>query len=400
MASDSDRETHIVVVIGAGVIGLSCALELQKAGFKVTIVARDFPGPFETMDPMDKINYTSPWGGAHNRWVPFHPSLPAHLRRDHHLSVRTWHRMRELYEAYPQTAGITFLPGIEYLEDPAPEYAALAKAKALDAAISRGPEPASEEDDEIAAAREFLASMPSPTKLAGSDGSDGGDLPQFAVLAENELPPGVKLGFKYQTWCVNPMVYLCFLLRKFALAGGKVIRRTLASPDEAFAAFPNQNISAVVNASGTGIVPDASMTISRGQTVLVAEPCRETVTRQNKDGTWSFCVPRAFDGGTVVGGTKEVGDWNPKPEEKTRERLLRRFVETHPSIVAPGRKGLTPLRDIVGRRPLRLDGPRIEAEVGSGRGPVVHAYGMGGRGYELSWGVAEAVRKEVEGVLS
>ncbi|AEO65939.1 uncharacterized protein THITE_2113587 [Thermothielavioides terrestris NRRL 8126] len=55
---------HHVVVIGAGVIGLSCAILLQQAGYTVTIVARDFPAPFETMDPSTKINYTSPWGGA------------------------------------------------------------------------------------------------------------------------------------------------------------------------------------------------------------------------------------------------------------------------------------------------------------------------------------------------
>lgn len=48
----------------AGVIGLSCALLLQEAGYTVTIVARDFPSPFETMDPITKINFTSPWGGA------------------------------------------------------------------------------------------------------------------------------------------------------------------------------------------------------------------------------------------------------------------------------------------------------------------------------------------------
>jgi glycine/D-amino acid oxidase-like deaminating enzyme len=48
----------------AGVIGLSCAILLQEAGYAVTIVARDFPAPFETMDPLTKINYTSPWGGA------------------------------------------------------------------------------------------------------------------------------------------------------------------------------------------------------------------------------------------------------------------------------------------------------------------------------------------------
>ena len=55
------------------------------------------------------------------------------------------------------------------------------------------------------------------------------------------------------------------------------------------------------------------------------------------------------------------------------------------------------IRDIVGRRPAREGGMRIEAEkVGQGR-VVVHAYGAGGRGFELSWGVAGDVLDIVQG---
>lgn len=57
------------------------------------------------------------------------------------------------------------------------------------------------------------------------------------------------------------------------------------------------------------------------------------------------------------------------------------------------------VRDIVGRRPAREGGVRLEAEtigiVGAdGRSRsrnVIHAYGIGGRGVELSWGIAEDV---------
>lgn len=49
------------------------------------------------------------------------------------------------------------------------------------------------------------------------------------------------------------------------------------------------------------------------------------------------------------------------------------------------------IRDIVGRRPAREGGVRIEVEkVGEGR-TIVHGYGAAGRGYEISWGVAEDV---------
>lgn len=132
-----------------------------------------------------------------------------------------------------------------------------------------------------------------------------------------------------------------------------------------------------------------------GQTCLVTNPCDATVTRQNADGTWTFCVPRNFEGGTVIGGTKEVDNWDPEPSLEVREQLLGKFAATCPKIL--GDKGeFTVLRDIVGRRPTRHGGPRVEAEEIRPGKMVVHEYGLGGRGYELSWGVAEEVLGLVE----
>ncbi|KAH6619741.1 amino acid oxidase [Chaetomium sp. MPI-SDFR-AT-0129] len=391
-----------IVVVGAGVIGLSSALLLQKAGHAVTIVARDFPGAFEAMDPVAKINYTSPWGGAHNRWVPPHPTLPAHLKREHAFSLRTYAHMSHLHSTHPHTAGITFLKGVEYIERPGPEHHAMSTAE-------------------------------NPNTL---------NLPGFRLLdpATDTFPADgrVTWGCEYDTWCVNPMVYCSFLLRRFVNRGGRLLSRELRRPEEAFylsarelaggfgapsssstpSSPPTSShgnaetetpIAAVINASGTGLVPDPSMTITRGQTCLVAESCDATVTRQNADGSWTFCVPRGFDGGTIVGGTKELNNWDTRPSEAVRRGLLKRFVETYPGILegdnqdeGQGREKkekkteLTVVRDIVGRRPTRIGGPRIEGEVVPGAGFVMHAYGLGGRGYELSWGVAEAVVEGVE----
>lgn len=312
-----------------------------------------------------------------NRWWPPHPSSPPSLHREHAFSVATFARMRRLHAAHPDTAGITFLKGIEYVEAPGPEYRSLSTAA-------------------------------EPNRLG---------LPGFRLLRDDELPADgrVAWGCEYDTWCVNPMVYCAFLLRRFALRGGRLLRRELRHPAEAFALFSSPSsssssppssfyspplagdpaVAAVVNASGTGLVPDAAVTVTRGQTCVVAEGCDVTVTRQHADGTWTFCIPRGFDGGTVVGGTKELGDWDAAPSAETRDRLLRRIAETYPPLLA-GRPRLTVLRDIVGRRPTRRGGPRVEGEVLPGAGFVMHAYGLGGRGYELSWGVAEAVVEGVE----
>lgn len=70
-------------------------------------------------------------------------------------------------------------------------------------------------------------------------------------------------------------------------------------------------------------------------------------------------------------------------------------MATYPSI-ADKSGSVTVLKDVVGRRPTRHGGARLEIESVAPSKTVVHAYGLGGRGYEMSWGVAETVAKLVE----
>ncbi|KAL7620459.1 hypothetical protein AAE478_009454 [Parahypoxylon ruwenzoriense] len=343
-----------VVVLGAGVIGLSSALRLlseqDERGPRrtVTIVARDFPSGSETVDARAQINYTSPWGGAHYRPVP---PTDASTARELLLARRTFDHMRAVRARHPE-AGVTFLKGIEYLEAPGDAYAAL-----------------------------------TPERAAAELGLLG-----FRLLRGDEMPRGVAWGCEYDTWCVNPMVYCAWMLRRIALLGGKVVRGEVRDPREVFGwAFENGPVDVLVNASGQGF-GDADVFITRGQTCLVANPCPVTVTRQNADGSWTFCVPRAFDGGTIIGGTKEPDNWDPNPSPEVRETLLRKFAATYPQIL--GREGkFTVIKDIVGRRPTRRSGIRLEREIADGNKCIIHAYGLGGRGYELSWGVADEVAK-------
>lgn len=268
------------------------------------------------------------------------------------------------------------MKGIEYLEKPGAEYVAL---------VGEG--------------------GPGCARSLGVEG--------FRVLGRGEVPDErVELGIEYDTWCVNPMLYCSWMFNRFVYRGGKVVKREVREPREVFEMGDLGRIDVVVNASGQGFGDDKVFVtrgisagnlvycgrvtnIKIGQTCLVANTCDATVTRQNADGSWTFCVPRNFEGGTIIGGTKEPDNWDPNPSLKVRERLIQNFVATYPSI-ADKSGSVTVLKDVVGRRPTRHGGARLEREdVAPGR-TVVHAYGLGGRGYEMSWGVAETVAKLVE----
>lgn len=49
-----------VVILGAGVIGLTTAVVFSESGYEVTVVAEHVPGKLHP-------DYTSPWAGAHWR---------------------------------------------------------------------------------------------------------------------------------------------------------------------------------------------------------------------------------------------------------------------------------------------------------------------------------------------
>lgn len=101
----------------------------------------------------------------------------------------------------------------------------------------------------------------------------------------------------------------------------------------------------------------------------------------------------------MVGGTKQPNDYNPFVDEKTRETILEKAAKMYPPIITNGRPpndgGFHVISDIVGRRPSRNGGPRVEAEVKDGK-TIVHAYGFGGSGIEMSWGVAAEVVRLVK----
>ncbi|KAL6915388.1 hypothetical protein FSHL1_006829 [Fusarium sambucinum] len=344
-----------IVIVGAGVVGLSTALRVQelivtqKYPPSIVIIARDFPN--ET-----SINYATPWAGAHYRPCP---GNSPQLLQEALWAKKTYDTLDSWSEKDKLTAGVEFMPGEEFFESPTPEYVEVAKD----------------------VSQSVYNHLKSSFKIFSSS--------ELSVMGDS-----LELGFCYRTYSLNSPVYAAFLLRRLQNRGARVIQYTLSSLEEVFSI--EDSVSVVINCSGIGF-GDAKVFPIRGQTCLVRNPVSKTITRQNSDGTWSFAIPRPLEGGTIIGGTKEPHNWDPYPSSETRQTLLSNAAKWFPfdsesSVSTTTEKSdrFDVITDIVGRRPAREGGLRLEMEQLK-PGTVVHAYGVGGRGFELSWGIADEV---------
>lgn len=339
-----------IVVVGAGVIGLSTAILLQSnlpRRTKITLLAAEFP-----IDQSPSADYASMWAGAHYRPIP---GSSAQLQDEARMAFRTAEIMKTIAREHPE-AGIEEMKGIEYLEQP-PHDALLLKT----GDVYAGP------DDE------------------------------FEILKESELPRGVKWGCSYNAYCANVPMYSKWLLHRFINGGGTILRSKLAHIVDTFQIAEKAShgkVDIVVNCSGRNLDQDPKTKIIRGQTVLVKQQFDKTITRQNSDGSWSFLIPRPKGGGTIVGGSKEIDDLETQVRPETRRLQLQQAVKNFPEFVDSVDK-FEIVKDNVGRRPWREGGFRIEIEPLDNHKQIVHGYGAGGRGYELSWGAAERISRLV-----
>lgn len=167
-------------------------------------------------------DYASMWGGAHVRPIP---ATTPQLRREAKWLKATVAEFARLVKTEPWV-GLRQVPGVEFLDDPGSDY---------------------EEQNEETFSFET-------------------GLPGYRKYAEHELPDGVRLGYEYDTYCINAPVYCGNLLRKFILQGGRTLHRELKSEWEAYSVAPHVRL--VINATGTGFGDLKSYPI-RGLSYLV-----------------------------------------------------------------------------------------------------------------------------------
>lgn len=218
--------------------------------------------------------------------------------------------------------------------------------------------------------------------------------------------PGIKEGAACRAMSVNVPQYLLYLQEKARSLGAQVIKARLpvdAGLQNALLAAENHVVAhgrsrpdCFVNATGLGaakLCADEAMFPIRGQTVLVKGEADAIRTRIG-EGYTAYCIPRPGSGMTILGGTKEIGNWSESVNPETTAHILERCSYIVPELLTGKDGGFEVVSAQCGLRPGRQGGPRMEGVVVGGR-QVVHAYGHAGAGYQNSIGSARLVVKLV-----
>ncbi|KAI5363106.1 putative FAD dependent oxidoreductase, D-amino acid oxidase, D-amino-acid oxidase [Septoria linicola] len=355
-----------IVVLGAGVSGLTTALLLAKNGHKITLVAKHMPGDYD-------IEYASPWAGAN--YLPV--SKPGTDFQS--WEKGTWPELERLARDEPE-AGVHFQDTYVYR-----------RAKDAGSPVADWFKELIRED---AWFRDFL--------------------PKFKVLSSSELPEGMDGGTCFTSVCINTAIYLPYLASQLLKHGGVIKRGIIEHISEAGKLHhTGRAADLVINATGLsslklGGVEDKKLYPARGQIVLVRnEPGIMASTSGTDDGPDEavYIMQRAAGGGTVLGGCLQAGQWESQPDPNLATRIMKRAIALCPGLVPKGAgiEGLSVIRHGVGLRPMREGGIRVEKDVIAGpdgrKTAVVHNYGHGGYGYQTSYGVAEVAVKLAEEAL-
>lgn len=300
--------TNEIVVIGAGVSGLSCAIRLLEAGFSVRLLARAV-APHITSSVAAAV------------WYPYMAGPRDKVTAWGAATYRTLHDM-----ARAGVPGVSVIPYVELIQ------------------------PGGGED---ANATPWWATM----------------IPGARPAAAHELPTGYRAGWVIDAPVTDTSVYMPWLMDRASALGAVIEQRDVTSLDELRA--PRRIIVNCTGLGARELVGDDAVYPIQGQVVRVERPPGITrgFSDDHHPRGVTYFIPRTHD--CILGGTSRKGEWTVEPDESVTRSILDACRRLEPRLadarVLGVRVGLRPGRDAVRleRRPLG-DGCHVIHNYGHG----------------------------------
>lgn len=352
------------LVIGAGVSGLTTALELTARGVQVTVLA-------EKLAP----EVVSVVAGALWEWPPavcgYHADRGS-LERSKEWCLVSYKRFEEMAEH--RIPGVYFRTSNFYFTEP----------------IDANP-------DHLEKMREIQANVPGFERLgtagAGFDGVD----PAYGIVD----------GYRHRAPVIDTDAYMRWLLNEAVRVGVGVVRRRVEGPlrEQRAALLAEYRADVLVCSAGLGTAElrDPGMYPLRGALVrmrndgsrfprVTESHCVSHVQGSEKQDM-VFIVPRGEDM-LVLGGLTEQNEWETGlglDYPPVRE-MYERCVAFMPALADGELDAAEPVRS--GLRPFRPAGVCVEYDAEE---RIVYNYAHGGSGVTFSWGCAEEAADLVGG---
>ena len=257
-----------MVVVGAGVSGLSCARLLLRAGHDVTVVSAD----------------------------PLH-------RTTSYLAAAVW---------FPTAAG----PADAVARWSATTYDMLARE-----AETRVPGVVMRET--LVLYREASdRSVPLPGWAAA--------VGEVRAADRDELPPGYARGLRFVVPLVEMPEYLPYLQEQVLAAGATQVVRRVRRLDDVLDLAPDVIVNAAGMGAGA-LVDDDTVYPVRGQIVRVTNPgLTLSVRDEQHPGGRAYVHPRSAD--CILGGTLEAGSWNTEADPAETMAIVERCTDIVPGL--------------------------------------------------------------------
>ncbi|PYQ74369.1 MAG: FAD-dependent oxidoreductase [Acidobacteria bacterium] len=277
------HQSRQAAVIGCGSVGLTCARQLQRRGFAVTIYAAAVP-PNVTSN-MSLAGFTPSSGlVVTDRRTP---EWDAQYRRAYDIA----YRQLQLMAGNP-IFGVSWLDNFTLTDQlPAPP-------------------------------------PPNPERPPLPDGAET----ERELFGPGEHPFDTKYAIRSPQIRIEPSIYLEALMRDVVLFGGRIVVRRFDTPRD----LTSLDEPIVINCTGLGardLFGDQELVPLKGQlTVMVPQPEVQYHTNGGlhtppPPGSLGIHMMARRDG-IVLGGTSQRGIWTLEPDEDER----RRVVESHIAV--------------------------------------------------------------------